>query len=151
MTTKRLYRSRKDRMIWGVAGGLAQYMNVDPTLVRIGFVVLAFAWGAAIIVYILMAIIVPSEPYQPVSGGQAGGDAQPPGPGAVDPARQQEQEASQEEGYSHRRNILGFGLVILGGLILLSNLGWWWNWHIFWPVALIVIGAVILLAGARRR
>lgn len=138
-------------MIWGVAGGLAQYMNVDPTLVRIGFVVLAFAWGAAIIVYILMAIIVPSEPYQPVSGGQAGSDAQPPGPGAVDPARRQEQEASQEEGYSRRRNILGFGLVILGGIILLSNLGWWWNWHIFWPVALIVIGAVILLASARRR
>ena len=151
MTTKRLYRSKKDRMIWGVAGGLAEYLNVDPVLVRIGFVVLAFAWGAAIITYIIMALIVPSEPFQTGPGGHSTGDAPQPDPGIIDPARQREDEVGQEEAHSRRRNILGFGLVILGGIILLSNLGWWWNWHIFWPIAIIVVGAVILLAGVRRR
>ncbi len=59
---KRLYRSRSDRMIAGVAGGLAQYLNVDPTLVRLGFVVLSLAGGPGLLLYIVMWIVVPEEP-----------------------------------------------------------------------------------------
>jgi phage shock protein C len=64
MTTSdnRLYRSRSDRMVAGVCGGLAKYFNVDPTLVRLVFVVLALAGGPGLLLYGVMWIITPIEP-----------------------------------------------------------------------------------------
>jgi phage shock protein C len=64
MTTSdnRLYRSRSDRMVAGVCGGLAKYFNVDPTLVRLVFVVLALAGGPGLLLYLVMWIITPIEP-----------------------------------------------------------------------------------------
>lgn len=62
MDERKLLRSKKDRMIGGVCGGLAKYLNVDPTIVRLGFVlgfVLLFQWIA--LVYVLMLIIIPEE------------------------------------------------------------------------------------------
>lgn len=59
---KRLYRSRTERMIGGVCGGLAQYFNIDPTIVRLIFLLLLFAGGAAFLIYIIMWIVVPLEP-----------------------------------------------------------------------------------------
>jgi phage shock protein C len=59
---KRLYRSRTERLIGGVCGGLAQYFNMDPTIVRLLFLLLLFAGGAAFLIYIIMWIIVPLEP-----------------------------------------------------------------------------------------
>lgn len=59
---KRLYRSVDDRMITGVCGGIAKYFNVDPTLIRLLFVIFAFAGGPGILAYIVLAIIMPEEP-----------------------------------------------------------------------------------------
>ena len=58
---KRLYRSRSDRMIWGVCGGLAKYFGIDPTIIRVIFVLLIFAGGVGLLAYIILAIIVPLE------------------------------------------------------------------------------------------
>ncbi len=58
---KKLYRSEKNRMIAGVCGGIAEYFNIDPTLVRLGFVALSFMFGGGVMVYILAAIIIPKE------------------------------------------------------------------------------------------
>ena len=58
---KRLYRCRSDRMIWGVCGGLAQYFGMDPTIIRLIFVLLIFANGLSILAYLIMAIVVPLE------------------------------------------------------------------------------------------
>lgn len=59
-----LYRSRDDRMLAGVAGGLAEIWDADPSLVRIGWALLAIlTGGVALIVYIVMAIVVPEEPF----------------------------------------------------------------------------------------
>jgi len=60
--TKRLYRSRKERMVAGVCGGLAEYFDVDPTIIRLLAVLLALAGGPGLVVYIVMAIVVPEEP-----------------------------------------------------------------------------------------
>ena len=60
--TKRLYRSRKERMVAGVCGGLAEYFDVDPTIIRLVAVLLALAGGPGLVVYIVMAIVVPEEP-----------------------------------------------------------------------------------------
>lgn len=61
MNEKRLVRSQSDRMLFGVAGGLAEYLNVDPVIVRLLFVLLTLAGGPGIIVYLVMAIIMPQE------------------------------------------------------------------------------------------
>jgi phage shock protein PspC (stress-responsive transcriptional regulator) len=59
---KKLYRSRTDRKIWGVCGGLAKYFGIDPTVVRILALVSIFFGTLGIWIYIIMAIIVPLEP-----------------------------------------------------------------------------------------
>jgi phage shock protein C len=58
---KKLYRSRTDRKLWGVCGGLAKYFDVDPTLVRVLFVASIILGSLGFWVYIIMTIIVPVE------------------------------------------------------------------------------------------
>ena len=58
---KKLYRSRTDRKIWGVCGGLAKYFDIDPTIVRVIAIVSIFVTGISIIAYIVIAIVVPLE------------------------------------------------------------------------------------------
>ena len=59
---KKLYRSRIDRQIAGVCGGLAQYINIDPTVVRLLWAVISLFAGAGIIIYIICALVIPEEP-----------------------------------------------------------------------------------------
>ena len=59
---KRLYRSRKNRVIAGVCGGLAEYLDVDPTLVRLAWVAFTLLGGSGILIYIVFWIVVPKEP-----------------------------------------------------------------------------------------
>jgi phage shock protein C len=73
----RLYRSRDDRVIAGVCGGIAEQYDLDPALVRIGFAFLILAWGLGLLLYIVMAIVVPEEPY--FAGGPGGTTAGSPG------------------------------------------------------------------------
>jgi phage shock protein C len=61
MEPKRLYRSEKDKMIGGVCGGLAQYFNIDPTVVRLIFVLFLLLGGPGLLVYIIMWIVVPMD------------------------------------------------------------------------------------------
>ena len=61
MPTKKLQRSRKNRFITGVCGGLGEYFGIDPTLVRVGFAVLTVFWGAGIVVYLILSVIIPIE------------------------------------------------------------------------------------------
>jgi phage shock protein C len=60
--TRKLYRSRSDRKLAGVCGGLAQFFNLDPTLIRVLFVVLAVLGGSGILIYLAMWIMVPNQP-----------------------------------------------------------------------------------------
>jgi phage shock protein C len=59
---RKLYRSKTDRKLAGVCGGLAQYFNVDATLIRVLFVLLAVLGGSGLVLYLAMWIIVPKEP-----------------------------------------------------------------------------------------
>ena len=63
METKKLYRSRTDQMIAGVCGGLGKYLGIDPTLIRLAFVLLLlFGIGSGLLVYLVMMLLVPLEP-----------------------------------------------------------------------------------------
>ena len=59
---KKLYRSRDERVIAGVCGGLSKHFNIDPNIVRLGFILISIIYGSGILIYILMAILVPEEP-----------------------------------------------------------------------------------------
>jgi len=62
MGNKRLYKSNADRKICGVCGGIAEYFNIDPTLVRVGWVLALFIFGSGLLAYIIAAIIMPTRP-----------------------------------------------------------------------------------------
>jgi phage shock protein C len=59
---KKLYRSRKEKMIAGICGGLSEYFGIDPTWVRLIFILLFFAGGSALLVYIILWLLVPLAP-----------------------------------------------------------------------------------------
>lgn len=61
---ERLYRSRDDRMLFGVAGGMADWLDIDPAIVRIVWALLIFAGGAGLLLYIVAAIVIPEEPLE---------------------------------------------------------------------------------------
>ena len=63
MTSKKLYKSRTDKKLAGVCGGLAEYFDIDPTIVRIVTLVLCLGWGAGLIAYIAAALLIPEKPY----------------------------------------------------------------------------------------
>ena len=123
---KRLYRSRTDRMIWGVCGGLANYFNIDPTIVRLIAVLLLFFGGFVILAYIILAIVVPVEP-----AGQESMD-----------------KAQYRQGF-----LIGIILILIAILFLwgVVNLFWWFGWGGFWAFALVAIGMLIILAARKRK
>ena len=61
---KRLYRSRRDVMIAGVCGGIAEYFDIDPTIVRLIAVVLILGWGSGLLAYLIAVLIIHKNPYQ---------------------------------------------------------------------------------------
>ena len=95
----RLYRSRSDRMISGVAAGLAERMDIDPSVVRVVWAILVLPTGfLALLAYVVMAIVVPEEPFQPATAGvtfSAAGMTPPPATtGAADAAPEGTADAS---------------------------------------------------------
>lgn len=63
MESKKLYKSNTDKKIAGVCGGIAEYFNIDSTLVRLGWVVFSLLGGSGLLAYIIAAIIMPDRPY----------------------------------------------------------------------------------------
>lgn len=59
---KKLYKSSKDKKIDGVCAGIAEYFDIDPTLVRLGFALVALAGGGGLLAYIICAIVMPRDP-----------------------------------------------------------------------------------------
>ena len=61
---KRLYKSRNNKIISGICGGIAEYLNIDPTIVRLLWIVFTFAGGAGILAYIICIFVFPDNPNQ---------------------------------------------------------------------------------------
>ncbi len=118
---KRLYRSRRDRVVGGVCGGMAAYFGVDVLLIRILAIIAAFIGGGGFLAYILMWVLVPVEP-----GGQGNGEI-------------------HEGRRGHTQVALGLVLIVLGLFWGLERLTHWNLGQYFWPGFLIVSGVFILL------
>lgn len=63
-SNKRLYRSHKNQVIGGVAAGVAEYFDIDPTIVRIAWALLGMAWGTGVLVYLICWLVIPVNPAQ---------------------------------------------------------------------------------------
>ncbi len=62
MNTKKLYKSKNDRKVCGVCGGLAEYLGIDSTLVRLILIILVLFAGCGLLAYIIAALVIPDEP-----------------------------------------------------------------------------------------
>lgn len=59
--SKRLYKSSTDKQIMGVCGGLGEYFNIDPTIIRVIFLVLFFTWGSGFLIYLVLGLVLPFD------------------------------------------------------------------------------------------
>jgi phage shock protein C len=145
-------------MLFGVAGGMAEWMDLDPAIVRLVWALLILAGGVGLLLYIVAAIVIPEAPYgaaaMPGTGSAAAGEAGAT-TGAGTSAEQSRWEARQARRAARRRNgnpgiIFGLVLVIAGSWFLLDRYipGLDVSW--FMPAALIVIG-LVLVVGAMGR
>lgn len=139
---KRLYRSRTHRVIGGVAGGLGEYLDVDPVLLRIVFVVAAIAWGFGVLAYLIAWIIIPEQPLESAM-------STPPDPQQSNVPPQPQQTPTPAG--SHRRGSIVGGLVllVLGLLFLGQNFLPDFNFVDWWPLILVAIGAGLLYRAVR--
>lgn len=138
---KRLYKSRHNKIIDGVCGGFAEYLNTDPTVVRIVWVLLTLLGGAGFILYIAAMIIMPTNPEQ-----------YPPKSTTSDTSTPTEVGTPSET-----RRLWGIIIILLGTMILMFNLGWfvpfnWWeiSWKFFFPIVLITVGVWIMFTTTRK-
>lgn len=149
----RLYRSESDRILGGVCGGLAQYFDVDPLVTRIVFVLLAMINGLGLLAYLIVWVLVPTESATAKSQDRIVRDnVQEISKRARDLGRDMHStwgEHGWSTANSHGKGMLlvGGGLVLVGLLILLDNLGllWWFSLGTLWPLIPIAIGSVMLL------
>jgi phage shock protein PspC (stress-responsive transcriptional regulator) len=114
---RRLARRSDERLLGGVAGGVAEYLGVDVVLVRLGFVVTAFFGGLGVIAYVLGWVVLPLAP----------------------------STAPAESRPGDRKQLFGYTLVAVGLLAIGGRLGWSFKGDgAFWPLALIALGAAVL-------
>ncbi|HKO33752.1 MAG TPA: PspC domain-containing protein [Candidatus Limnocylindria bacterium] len=184
---RRLYRSRRDSVLGGVAGGVADYFDMDPSIVRVVWAVLALVTGGIFLVlYVVMWIVVPEGPSAATVARAAAEDASAippgaagePGTGALPVASVSDTSASDTSAsdtsapdtsapdtsapdWATREQQLrrrGSGGAVVFGVILIAA-GFWFlvdqylpdiDTDLLWPVALVVLGVVLLVIALRR-
>jgi phage shock protein PspC (stress-responsive transcriptional regulator) len=154
----RLERSNTNRVIAGVCGGIAEYLAVDVTLVRLAFVLMAFVGGVGLLAYIVLLILMPlpgrpapftSNP--PPASGTADATTRMEGDTAPTTAVAPVDPAIRAAEADRRRTAVGYLLIGLGVVFMLSNAGVFRfvQWQFLWPLVLIGIGVLFLVQRVR--
>lgn len=161
---RKLTRDTKHAVLAGVAAGFGRYLDVDPVLARLGFVLLAFVNGLGLLVYLAGWALMPREEAVPVG---ASGAAATPVDGSPDPSVaagfESLRDASSQIAAEMRKATsdpasaqlaIGSVLVVVGTLLLADNLGllrwpYWMRFETLWPLALVALG-LGLVAKSRR-
>ncbi|MFC2084328.1 PspC domain-containing protein [Bacteroidota bacterium] len=141
----RLYRSRKNRVIGGVAGGLAEYIKIDPVLVRIIFIAIILIKGVGVILYVILWIVIPEEEVQYTT------------PDTNTPEKpESKEETSKKSGFegdsletqfkkpNHGKTFFGLLLIIVGVIFLFENLIPFFDLVDIFPILMLVIGIALL-------
>lgn len=162
---RRLYRSRSERIIAGVCGGMGDYFNVDPVLLRAAFVALAFLNGVGVILYIILMIIIPNEPEEAVEkvtkskpekkkkrsfeevAEDTAKEIQDAANRAAKEAKDFASGLNQDKSwFSDKKNILAVVIIVIGVLALLGQIlpGVIFNWNVIAALVVILIGLYII-------
>jgi len=120
---KRLYRSNRDKIIGGVCGGLGEYFEVDPVLIRIITVLLIIGTGVSVLAYIICWIVIPRREEGMVE------DTQP---------REKTPPASWH------KYLPGLILIFIGVLLLVRENWYWFDFDELWPILFIVLGLLLV-------
>lgn len=148
-TNKKLYRSKEDKMIFGVCGGLGEYFNIDPVIIRIIFVILAiFGAGSGVLAYIILAIVIPEKPDKNTKKTERKTEE------VIEEnveklAKEVENIAKKSSNSSEM--FFGLLLLLLGMTLLASNFFPIFEFRKFWPLILIFIALFILFRGNKEQ
>jgi phage shock protein C len=144
MQRQGLYRSRKDKVFGGVAGGIAHSLNTDPAIVRLIFALLVIVAGGGILLYLILWIAIPEEPFEFYQESGAAGSASPVNDNAT------QDSPPVRPFYPPRRNngalIVGLILIAVGALFIadrfLPNIHI--HFHDFWPLIIVFAGIALI-------
>ena len=138
---KRFYRSRNDKILGGVCGGVAHHLDVDPIIVRLLWIFLSFAWGSGIIAYIVCWIILPLEPKGNVT--EVKGKEESPDAGEQESPDEREQGGSSHESGEKKSGILLLGVFFVSFGVLWS-IGEYFNLPGFGGMIAILVGIMVI-------
>jgi len=146
MQRQGLFRSRKDRVFGGVAGGIARSLNTDPAIVRIIFALMIFFAGGGVLLYLILWIAIPEEPLQFYQESGTAGETNP------------DNEAGSPDSpyippvYPPRRNngalIVGLIFIVIGAIFLVDRFLPDIRFHFqdFWPIILVIAGVALIFS-----
>lgn len=154
--TNRLYRSRRDRMVGGVCGGLGAYFGIDPVIVRLLFVVLTIWGGMGVLAYLILWIIIPPEERMGATSqevlaenvSEIGSEARriaDEARGVFSDEMRGAAPVPKERSYLLAAILIAVGLLLLAGNVL--NVALWK----LWPLLLILVGVYLLYQAIQRR
>lgn len=153
METKKLFRSVDDNIIAGVCGGLAEYFQIDGSLVRIIFILLAIGGGSGVLIYLILWLVVPSVKQKSSEKQNKEEKIKEFADEVKDKAKSMAKELDNRSSILDRRLLKkGRKINILGVVLILIGLTAIWNqifpkmidWDIFWPVVLILMGMLLI-------
>ena len=149
METKKLRRSAEEKVIGGVAGGLGDYLDTDPVIFRILFVVLAFTGGGGVLIYLLMWIFIPFNQrrvkFQDTKKKTYSDLNEEPDTELHTDAKERVNFNKTTIKRKKNGNLVGGSILIFVGLFFLTNdFLPWLKWEYLWPVALIIAGLAIV-------
>jgi phage shock protein C len=141
---KQLYRSSSNRIIGGVCGGIAEYIDMDATVIRLIFMLFVLLGGAGILIYIIAWIIIPTAPLTNATEANM--------PEQTNDKSDHEADSEPEHlRYRYRRHSrqgrMGAGvlLIVIGSLFLIQQISGVNVWQYSWPLILIVLGLLIIV------
>lgn len=145
---KKLYRSRTDRVFFGVCGGLAEYFGIDATLVRLVAIIIAIWGGIGVLAYIIGVLVIPEEPVGKADKKMAKEKKDDLKEKLESAAQQVKSEVEKDP--AKGQWIGGMMLITLGVLFLVNQFIPTLDFGKLWPVVLIVLGAVVIANNTRR-
>ena len=145
-----LFRSRTDKVIGGVAGGIAKSLNTDPSIIRLIFVLLAVFGGGGVLLYLILWIVLPEDYYIYTPSQEASADHPVAEESTAAQAESPEPQPYPVRTAGNGSLIAGLILIIIGGFFLIARyIPRFDLWH-FWPIVLVFAGLVIIIAGFSR-
>ncbi len=158
MKENRLYRIVNGRVIGGVAGGLAEFFGIDPTIIRIIFILLTIMGGGGLLIYIVLWIVVPQR-FNTIPPYSTGYTKTPPYSGTTSGVGETYEGFESGKPFipkadppSHSNKldgglIAGLVLILIGSFFLFEKFFPQIGWSDFWPLLLVLIGLLMIARG----